>query len=137
MVYVLNSRYSYLKKMNLIVPIPSSDTARPFNQAYLLAQYISNKIGIQLHNILYFKSSHRAQHKTAWKNKETNIIGNIGCKERVDGKKILLIDDTYNTGSTANECAKVLRRMGAIDVNGLMAARTIDEFHKRLVESEG
>jgi len=136
MVYVLDNRYSYLKKMNLIVPMPSSDTSRPFNQAYLLAQYVSSKSGIELQNILYFILPHEPQHNIAWEKKEINIKGKIGCKKRVDGKKILLIDDTYNTGNTARECAQVLRSMGAIDVNGLMAVRTIDKSHKKFVESE-
>lgn len=136
MVYILNDRFSYLKKIDLIVPIPSSDTSRQFNQAYLLAQYVSSKIRIELQDILYFILPHEAQHNIALEKKEINIIDNIGCRKRVDGKKILLIDDTYNTGNTAKECANVLKNMGAIDVNGLMAVRTIDKSHMNLVKSD-
>jgi len=101
-----------------------------------LAQYVSSKIRIELQDILYFILPHEAQHNIALEKKEINIIDNIGCRKRVDGKKILLIDDTYNTGNTAKECANVLKNMGAIDVNGLMAVRTIDKSHMNLVKSD-
>ena len=32
-------------------------------------------------------------------------------KEQLIGKKILLIDDIYTTGSTVRECAKVLQQV--------------------------
>jgi len=43
----------------------------------------------------------------------------------VEKKKILLIDDVYTSGSTANECAKVLKQNGARRVAVLTLARTL------------
>lgn len=126
MVYVLNERFKYLKNANLIVPAPITDTGRSYNQAYLLAQYISSEIGIELQDVLY-KTPHNPQHKTPWRKKEENIKGKIKSLKRIDGERVLLIDDTYNTGNTAKECALILRNMGAVDVTGLMAVRTIDK----------
>ncbi|MDR4479313.1 MAG: ComF family protein [Nitrospira sp.] len=44
----------------------------------------------------------------------------------VAGKRILLIDDVFTTGTTANECAKVLLEAGAKDVAVLALARSVD-----------
>ncbi|HRC43995.1 MAG TPA: phosphoribosyltransferase family protein [Nitrospira sp.] len=44
----------------------------------------------------------------------------------VTGKRILLIDDVFTTGTTANECAKVLLKAGAKDVAVLALARSVD-----------
>ncbi len=35
-------------------------------------------------------------------------------------KKVLLIDDIYTTGTTMNECAKVLKSWGVEKVDGLV-----------------
>jgi predicted amidophosphoribosyltransferase len=43
----------------------------------------------------------------------------------IEGKKILLIDDVFTTGSTVRECARVLIRNGAKEVAALTVARAI------------
>lgn len=37
-------------------------------------------------------------------------------KTKLQGKRILLIDDVYTTGSTSDECARILKKYGAKDV---------------------
>jgi predicted amidophosphoribosyltransferase len=41
----------------------------------------------------------------------------------VTGKKILVIDDVFTTGATVKECARVLLKAGARQVNILTLAR--------------
>ena len=41
----------------------------------------------------------------------------------VRGLRVLLIDDVLTTGSTLSECARVLKRAGAISVHAATAAR--------------
>ena len=46
--------------------------------------------------------------------------------EAFAGRRVLLIDDVFTTGTTLNECAKVLHATGAASVTALTLARTID-----------
>jgi len=45
--------------------------------------------------------------------------------EQVDGKHILLVDDVYTTGSTVNECSKILRANGAVRIEIFTLARSV------------
>ena len=47
--------------------------------------------------------------------------------ERVRGRRILLVDDVYTTGSTLGECARILVKGGAEAVGALTLARAIQE----------
>ena len=45
--------------------------------------------------------------------------------KEIKNREVLLVDDVYTTGSTATECARVLRRAGASQVWVATVARTL------------
>ena len=47
----------------------------------------------------------------------------VANKNIIRGKNIIIIDDILTTGTTLNECAKVLKEAGAKKVWGLVLAR--------------
>ncbi|HZD93231.1 MAG TPA: phosphoribosyltransferase family protein, partial [Candidatus Sulfotelmatobacter sp.] len=57
--------------------------------------------------------------------------------ERVRGRSILLVDDVMTTGTTVNECARVLRRAGAKEVFVATVARATKEVESVLVRAAG
>ena len=59
-------------------------------------------------------------------NRKENLLNGFEVLDKVviKDKTILLIDDIYTTGSTLNECAKILKKHGATRVIGLTLART-------------
>ena len=48
------------------------------------------------------------QHKLSASERRVNLIGAFEAESSVSGKKILLVDDIFTTGSTAAECANAL-----------------------------
>ena len=46
--------------------------------------------------------------------------------KKVEKRSILLVDDVYTSGSTINECARVLLESGAVDVRALTLLRAVD-----------
>lgn len=137
MVYVINTRYQHLKKMDIIVPVPPGESKRPYNQAALLALYVSTNIGIRYKDILYKREDYPAQHTTTDLDaKKDTIKGKIGCKEKITGLNVLLIDDTYITGNTKNECARALKECGAGEIRCLVIGRAVDETHIKFIASE-
>jgi len=57
------------------------------------------------------------------KEREGNVKNSFVCTSNVKGKNILLIDDVVTTGSTVKECAKILKKSGALHVCVLSLAR--------------
>ncbi len=113
---------------NLVVPVPLSKKRlrwRGFNQAELLAQRVAGKYGLALDNNSLVRIKHK---KPQAKLDEIHRLENIkNCFEwqgsKINKKNIILIDDVVTTGSTLNECAKVLKASGAGEVWGLVVAK--------------
>jgi ComF family protein len=101
---------------------------RGFNQALLLAAEISRRTGIPYEKRILRKTrpgSPLVSLSGAEREKEVRGAFLIAETGKVKGKSVLLIDDVYTTGATANECAKVLLRAGAERVCVLTLARTM------------
>ncbi|HEY5029285.1 MAG TPA: phosphoribosyltransferase family protein, partial [Candidatus Angelobacter sp.] len=57
--------------------------------------------------------------------------------EKVKGRSILIVDDVMTTGTTAGECARVLRRAGAKEVFVATVARATKEAASVMVMAAG
>lgn len=104
--------YSILKSYDIIIPVPLHKkrmNERGYNQTELIAKKL--EIPIETKCLIKTKNIKPQSTKTA---KQRQIdIKNVFAIQNVDkikNKKILLLDDIYTTGSTANECIKTLRK---------------------------
>lgn len=102
---------------------------REFNQSLLLA----DRIGRHLNTLVSFTDLIRtapspAQTTLTRKGRLKNLRGAFALRhpESIAGKRILLIDDVFTTGTTVNECAKTLRKAGSGDVFVLTLGRTVE-----------
>ena len=53
----------------------------------------------------------------------------ISRKQRLDGERIVLVDDVLTSGSTAEACAKALRKAGASRIELITWARVVRPSH--------
>lgn len=107
--------FKKIEKYDTIVPVPISKKrlkSRGYNQSELIAKEISYNSNLTLETECLYKVRNIVeQSKLNKEERLKNIQGvyELVSKEKLYKKKILLIDDIFTTGSTVNECAKVLR----------------------------
>ncbi len=93
---------------------------RQFNQSYLLAEGLAARAGLAHESDFLERSrSTRPQRGLSAKHRKSNLKGAFNVLEDMTGKSVLLIDDVWTTGSTMEECAKVLKKAGAKNVYAL------------------
>src|SRR5215475_7649849 len=113
---------------DVMVPVPlhpARQRERSFNQASLLAEILSAQTSIACRPML--KRIRYTTTQTALDRSERieNLHNAFRLRKNTDvrGLRVLLIDDVLTTGSTLSECARVLKRAGAISVHAATAAR--------------
>jgi ComF family protein len=111
-----------------IVPVPlhwRRRWQRGFNQSDLLARGLSRRLGVPLIQALRRTRATGVQAGLSNTGRRRNVAAAFRCTHprRVNGRRILLIDDVMTTGSTAAACALALKRAGAGRVTLLTVAR--------------
>ena len=107
-----------LKKYGIIIVVPLSRQRlhiRGFNQSQLIAQCISNILQIKIQKNILYKTKNILPQSTLNKEQRIENIKDVYKAQNIEfikNKKILLIDDIYTTGSTLNECCKILVKKG-------------------------
>ncbi|MCI8636957.1 MAG: ComF family protein, partial [Clostridia bacterium] len=99
-----------------IIPVPISKKRRKergYNQSELIAKEMAKNLGIEYNTDCLFKVKNIVeQSKLNKEERQKNIQGvyELHKQNKLQNKKILLIDDIYTTGSTVNECCKILKQ---------------------------
>jgi ComF family protein len=116
---------------DIVIPVPlhlQRLRERGFNQSLILARNIAERYSIPLDfTVLKRHIKTTAQVGLGRKERGKNVRGafNVRYPERVSGKRVLLIDDVYTTGSTLKECAGILSGAGAEEVAVITLARVV------------
>ncbi|HHY77611.1 MAG TPA: ComF family protein [Clostridiales bacterium] len=116
---------------DILVPVPIHQKKlekRGFNQARLICEHLSEILGIPMWDCLIRTRDTREQFGLDKAARKLNVIGafSVNMLYNVNNKRILLIDDVYTTGSTVDECSKVLLASGAEKIYVLTAAAGIN-----------
>lgn len=114
-------------KTDAIVPVPifeSKIKKRGFNQALVIGEHLSRLLSIPIWDCLIRTRDTKEQYGLNKLDRRLNVIDafSLNMLYNVNNKRILLIDDIYTTGSTVDECSKVLQTGGAKQIYVLTAA---------------
>lgn len=121
--------FEILKSYDTIIPVPVSkkrEKERGYNQSFLLAKEISKITEINIETNCLFKTKNIIeQSKLNKEDRMKNIQGVYKLKQgnKLNNKKIILLDDIYTTGSTVNECCKILKTANPNKIGVLTIAK--------------
>jgi competence protein ComFC len=107
---------------DLIVPVPlhpAKEREREFNQAARLARHLSRATQIPVNEGLVRRvrpTATQTQLNRAERAGNVRAAFALSGPKKLNGEKIILLDDVLTTGATTSACARVLRKAGAGDL---------------------
>jgi competence protein ComFC len=122
----LNKHKPYFKHNNyIVIPVPLhkyKQRSRGFNQSEIISNIISQILNIKTYNnvLIRFKNNPPQANQTDILKRQENAKNifkiNENQKHLIQNKNIILVDDVFTTGSTLNECAKILKQNKANNI---------------------
>ncbi|EGB14671.1 phosphoribosyltransferase [Pseudodesulfovibrio mercurii] len=112
-----------------VVPVPLHGRRlawRGFNQSLEIARGLARHLDrpLLVHGLTRTRNT-PPQTRFGLRERQANIKGAFAADPAlVRGRRLLLVDDVYTTGSTLNECARTLLRAGCTGLDVLVLART-------------
>jgi len=114
-----------------LVPVPLHPRRlreRGYNQSSLLAQELSKLALLPLveGSLLRLKNTPPQARTKSANGRQSNVTGAFICRDRrLEGERVILIDDVCTSGATLDSCATALKAAGATSVWGLTVAREV------------
>lgn len=118
-----------IKKYDIIIPVPISKkrlNTRGYNQSSLIAKNLAQELNIEYSEKILIKiKDNKPQSEMKQDTRKSNVRGvyKVINKERINNKKVLIVDDIFTTGSTADECARVLKDNNAESIGVFTLAK--------------
>jgi predicted amidophosphoribosyltransferase len=107
-----------LEKMEAIIPIPPSNKNRTNQPVFSIALELAKRIGIPVYLDFLAKINGAEELKSMEQEKRAGILEKtmyIENNHDLAGKKVLLIDDLYRSGSTLNAATNLLYNEAKVD----------------------
>jgi competence protein ComFC len=120
------ARAEFPSSIRAVVPVPlhkNREWTRTFNQAEILATRIAKLWDLPLWNALKKISKTKPQSSLSGSTRRFNLQNAFQFRGKRRVKSVLLVDDVITTGSTLNECARILRQNGVKRIYAVTIAR--------------
>ncbi len=114
----------------VVVPVPLHKKRlreRGFNQSLAIASYVARTLELPLASSALARIRNTApQTGLNGTQRNGNVKGAFAANDnkRLKRRTVILVDDVFTTGATANECSRVLKRAGADEILVATLART-------------
>lgn len=121
----LIQQHPELACVDFIAPVPST-TDRRVNPVHAFCEALAKELRLPLHPMIHKTRATQPQ-KTMMTlaQKRANVAGAFGLTGDIRGKRILLVDDLFDSGATLEEITRLLLRNGAERVNVFTLTCTI------------
>jgi ATP-dependent DNA helicase RecQ len=121
----LFTAYPEMRQFDLIIPVPSS-TPREFSPVYEFCKAVSQAINKPMQTcVIKTRQTQPQKEMHTLPQKRDNVAGAFAVKDDITGKRVLLVDDLFDSGATLEEITRLLRNQGAENINVLTLTRTI------------
>ncbi len=123
--------WDYPPEETLLIPVPlhrKKEEKRGFNQAALIGKHLASMMGVEFlaRGLIRTKETEAMRGLNA-QERRANIRGTISVnrkwREDIEGKRVILLDDFYTTGSTASACIDALMEGNPREITFLAYAR--------------
>ncbi len=120
----------FAHSFDLIMAVPLHrvrERDRGYNQSELLGRALAEELGLPFAQPVIRRLNTRSQTNLSRQARLDNLSGAFRLRRRADvaGKKIIVVDDVFTTGTTVNEVSRVLKAGGAARVVVLTATRAV------------
>lgn len=134
--FLLISTKDVINEVDYLIPVPIDIKRlrwRGYNQSLLLTKELSKKTNKPIIEDLLIKHKYtipqaRLKNKDRKKNLKNVFSFNEKYFDLIQNKNIAILDDVMTTGTTVNECAKILKQQGVNKVFVFTIAKT--SLHK-------
>jgi predicted amidophosphoribosyltransferase len=113
--------------LTFVPPDPERRLKRGHHPAEALARELARTWGIGVQPLLvHVRGSPRPRQRELGRaQREANVAAAFAARGRAMPDSVVLVDDVYTTGSTANAAASALRKAGCAEIEVVTFARTI------------